>query len=145
MTALDPATVVPTAVYALSTFVLDVDDPELNWTWDVLRETLEAVARASVDDDNDDPAAYPAALADAWRDFFTACQGGAASHVVYGLANQWDAACPAERRAEQQSVTRRAYVAGWGRAADAPAPRETAPTRRAVKRPTLTLLEGGVR
>jgi hypothetical protein len=141
MTAAEPAKIVPVAVNVLADFVLDVDYAELNWMWDVLRDTLEAIANASADED--DPESYPAALAEAWQGFFIACEGGDAIHLVVGLSAQWIAACPAERRAEQQVVTRRAYVAGWGRSASTTA--QTPYPRRATPRPTLTLLEGGLR
>jgi len=144
MTAAEPAKIVPVAVNVLADFVLDVDDAELNWTWDVLRDTLEAIANASADED--DPESYPAALAEAWQGFFIACEGGEALHIVAGLRAQWEGACPADRRAEQQVATRRAYVAAWGRSAGtAPAASPAPSPRRAVARPTLTLLEGGLR
>jgi hypothetical protein len=84
------------AVTYLSRWIATVDDPQLNWAWDIVQEIVDLYARAN----HGGEVAFIAARREMWRDWFAVWDDGDAHFGVHGAMAELQHACPAERYEE---------------------------------------------
>jgi hypothetical protein len=84
------------AVNYLGRWIDTVDDPQLNWAWDIVQEVIDVYARSRVTAG----VSFPAARREMWRDWFAAWDEGEAHFGVHGAMTELQHACPADRYEE---------------------------------------------
>lgn len=100
-------------------FVERVNDPTLNWAWEVSVGVLDVMTTASQTETLEE------AAQETWRLFFEALRDGESMSVLFGTADQLFNDCPVDRQTEFSQVITEAYTIGTegGRKRKAPATR----------------------
>lgn len=79
-------------------FVKRVDDPTLNWAWEIAVGVVEVISVASSDSPLEE------SLQETWAEFFDALNDGEATFVMFGTVGTLREECPEEDRDEFDSV-----------------------------------------
>jgi hypothetical protein len=91
-------------------FVNEVDDPTLNWAWEVVQGVIHAYANASIQPGD----TLLAKVNDYWYDFLDSWHGGSANFGLIGFMTEFGSACPEDRAEEQEVVMAEAFALGKG-------------------------------
>jgi hypothetical protein len=75
-------------------FVERVNDPTLNWSWEVIVGVIDVIAVATTD------VPLEESLQRVWAEFFDALNDGPATSIIHGCAETLLDECPDERRGE---------------------------------------------